>query len=134
MGYKEALEHLKDANDAIVVLRKNIARKTTTQNLSSAALDYTTDISEKWQISQIMIHSDTPLNETVKVYIDAIDGANYDTLIANEGFNGGTDMVLVAGWNMAPIIGEDGDEIKITCTNTGGAGIIYVTIKYTRLT
>jgi len=111
--------------------RRNLDRKTTTQDLSAGALNYTSDISAKWRLIKILIHSDTNLsNTTITVKFNSLDGASYDTILAAQSFDGTADIALVAGISLAAAEGEDGDEIDIDSSGSDSSGILYVTLIY----
>jgi len=101
---------------------------TTSQDLSSAALSYTTSYGRKFKLEQILFHSSVAISEQITITLDAKAGANYDTVLAG-GIN---TLVSEQDWVFRPQ-GEAnfqaGDEIKIECTNANGKGIAYVTIK-----
>ena len=130
MGFQERLESLKKAGVGLVMEYHLLDREITSQDLSSGALDFTTTIADKWEIEQVLVHSDTGINERITVTFDSLDGANYDTIIGVGNFDGGQDVGLVAGSNMLKIKGESGDEIRVQCSNNNLTGIIYVTIKF----
>ena len=104
--------------------------KTTTQNLSSAALDYTTDYGRKFKLEQIIVHFNAAVSETITITLDAKAGASYDTVLQEVTLIAETDFVYRPH-------GEanyyEGDEIQIECTNANGTGSAFVTIKSSEL-
>lgn len=100
--------------------------KTTSQDLSSASLNYTTSYGRKFRLDQIIIHFSVAVSESITITLDAKAGANYDTVLQS--------AVLVAEQNFVyrpqgKMDFQEGDEIKVQCTNANLTGICYVTIK-----
>lgn len=135
MGWNEELEKLKSAGYSITLIKTNLDRKETSQDLSVAVLNYTTDIASKFKIHQVLIHASTNLNDTtIMVYFNSLSGENYDTAIGAADFDGTSDIGLIAGDNLLGVIGESGDELTIKSSGTDGAGILYVTVIFEILT
>jgi hypothetical protein len=100
-------------------------RKTTSQNLASGALSYTTTFSSNFQLDQIFMAASQNITETVTVTLVSKDGAAYDCVLQS------TNMTTEKYFVFRPsgsCVFMTGDEIKITCTNVGGAGTVYLTI------
>jgi len=100
--------------------------KTTSQDLSSAALSYITSYARNFRLEQIIIRASVAITETIKVTLDAKAGANYDTVLDSY------DMVAEQYYVFRPQGNANfnsGDEIKVTCTNANLTGTVYVTIK-----
>jgi len=135
MGWSLQKEQKKDEDTGydLYALHRDIDRKETSQDLSAASLSYTTDISDKWAIAQVLIHADGTLTETIKVYFDSLSGSDYDTLIAQGEFDSNQDLGFVAGDNMLSVIGEDGDEIRIESNGEDSTRTLYVTVIYEKL-
>lgn len=104
--------------------------KTTSKDLSAGAFDYTTAYSRKFKLEQIIIRFSQNVSETVSIKVDSKHGSNYDIILDEMTLDSERDYVY------SPI-GEcnfqDGDEINIQCTSSGGAGIAYCTIKTSEL-
>ena len=104
---------------------RTLVRKETSQDLSVAALCYTTNFAHDTLVKWITLRADTNITETVTVYFESGTSANYTTildsaaLVAQNSFyySVETDFLL-----------EAGDEIHIGCTNNNGVGTVYVTI------
>ena len=99
--------------------------ETTSQNLVSGALSYTTTFTRARKLEQIVIHSSVAITETVTITLDSASGANYDTVIQ--------EVVLVAEQDFVyrpqGIINlQSGDKIKVQCTNANTTGVVYCTI------
>jgi hypothetical protein len=106
-----------------IFLRPDI---TTSQNLASGPLSYTTSINRIFKLQEITIHFTVPSTETITITRDSVNGANYDHILATKQIPGEQDYVY------RPQGEQDfqiGDEIKVQCTNAGGAGVAYCTIK-----
>lgn len=100
--------------------------KTTSQNLASVALNYTTDYARKFKLQQILVHFSQAVSETITITLDSINGANYDTVLQAVTLVSETDFVYRPQGNADF---QAGDNIKIQCTNANGVGIVYVTVK-----
>lgn len=102
----------------------NFSRKETSQNLALGTLSYISNFNVNVKIKQVLIHSSVAITETITIYFNSVTGSNYDTQLISE--------TLVAESNLVYRPGElillQGDELTITCTNSGGTGIVYVTI------
>ncbi len=103
---------------------------TTSQDLSSAALSYTTSIGKKFKLEEINFKFDGAVSETITITRISAAGSSYDTQI------GGRTLVSKTNYVFRPD-GEAnfqaGEEIKIECTDANGLRIVYVTIKTSEL-
>ena len=102
-----------------------LVRKESSQALGTGALSYTTNFSEKIKVKQILFHSASAITQTVTFTLDSKTNATYDTVLAAE------DLVAESNYSYLPVdlILEDGDELKIQCTNTGTPAItVYATV------
>lgn len=100
--------------------------KTSSQNLATAALSYTTDYSNRFKLEQIIIKASVNISETITITLDSASGANYDTILAQR--------TLVAEQNFVfrpqgEANFQAGDNIKIECTNANATGTVYVVVK-----
>lgn len=131
MAFNDAKEHLTEDGVAILTSEKHrLYKLTTSQNLASGALSYTTSISDQFKIVQVLVHADANISETVTVTYDSVTGANYDTKLGAADFDGTSNVGLLAGENMLGATCLEGDEIKVECTRVGLTGTVYVTIIY----
>ena len=100
--------------------------KITSQNLAAAPLSYTTNYGRKFKLEKVTFHFSQAVTETVTITCDSVNGANYDHVLQAVDLVSETDLVYRPQ-------GEDnfqeGDEIKIQCTNANITGTVYVTIK-----
>jgi len=99
---------------------------TTSQDLSAAALAFTTSVGRRFKLESISIHFSVPVTETVTITRDSGRGANYDTVLAKRPLDAAQSYIFRPD-------GEEneysGDEIKIAITNANATGIAYVEIK-----
>jgi len=104
--------------------------KTTSQNLASAPLSYTTTFARSFKLEQVLVHANAPITETITITVDSKHGANYDAILQEVTLNSETDFVYrpQGEGNF-----QAGDEIKVECTNANLTGTIYVTIKTSEL-
>ena len=134
MGWDEAKE-LPQASGSLgatlVSIAENIYKLTTSQDLASGNLSYTTAISEKFRIKQVLIHASASIAaKTITLTFDSGTGANYDTILAAGDFVNNTDLAFIPGQNAPDIEFTDGDELKISSSGATNTGILYVTIIY----
>lgn len=104
---------------------------TTSQDLSAGTLSYTTSSSNrKWKLDSVVIHFSQTITETVTITRDSKHGANYDHILAKRS------LVAEQDFRFTPSGEEnfqDGDELKVQCTNANLTGVAYVIIKRTEL-
>lgn len=104
---------------------------TAKQALGSGALTATTSYQSDTTnyLALVSLHfSSAPTSvETIKVYLDSRNGANYDTLLATVSTvaSSTTDVTFIVA-STIPV--ATGDQITVTCTNNTGAGTVYVTV------
>lgn len=100
--------------------------KSTSQDLSSGALSYTTNYGRKFKLEQIIFHFSQAVTETISITPQLLNGANYSGKMQS------VDLIAEADYVYRPQ-GEAnyqaGEEIKVQCTNANGVGIAYCTIK-----
>jgi len=135
MGFDEKLQTPQsEAGVSSVALYRNLDRKTTSFDLAGGELDFSAGITGKFRILQVLIHASQALSSTtISVTFDSLSGANYDTLIGGDEFDGAQDMGLISGENMLGSFGEDGDDIKVASSGGEGVGILYVTVMYEKI-
>ena len=99
---------------------------TTSQDLSAAALNYTTTLDKAFKLEQIQFRFSQAVTETITITLDSAKGASYDIVLRVK------DLVAEQNYVFRPE-GEDnyqkGDQIKIQCTNANGVGTIYGKLK-----
>ncbi len=99
---------------------------TTSQNLATGALSYTTAIGRAFKLDQIIVHFSVAVTETITITLDSKNGANYDTVLRT------VDLVAEQNFIFKPDFEanfQSGDEIRVQCTNANLIGVVYVTIK-----
>ena len=99
---------------------------TTSQDLSSAALSYTSSTNRKFKLEEVTIHFSVAVTETVTITRDSAHGANYDQILKKRPLIAEQDYVFRPEGECNF---QDGDEVKVECTNANNVGIAYCTIK-----
>jgi len=99
---------------------------TTSQDLTSAALSFTTSIGRKFRLDKIIFHASVAITETITITLDSVNGATYDAVLRKKSLSTEQDYVYTpeGHHNFSA-----GDEIKIQCTNANTTGTMRVTIK-----
>jgi len=99
---------------------------TTTQSLLAAPLDYTTSINRKFKLSSITFHFGAGVTEVITITKDSVQGADYDIVLKSISLSGGTSYIF------RPESDEDfqeGDEVRIQCTNVTAVTDVFCVIK-----
>ncbi len=99
---------------------------TTSQDLTSGALSYTTSIGRQFKLNEITFHASVAITETITITLNSAKGANYDTVLRKITLTSGQDYVYRPQGE--PTF-QAGDEITIAVTNANTTGIMYVKIK-----
>jgi len=103
---------------------------TTSKDLSGGVLSYTTTVSRKFKLEEVCIKASVSITETVTLTRDSINGANYDHVLASRS------LIQESSYIFRPQ-GEcnfqDGDELKVQCTNANLTGVLYCTIKLSEM-
>jgi len=97
---------------------------TTSQDLSDAALSYTTTYKRGFTNLEVFIKFSVAVTETITITLDSKNGANYDTVLKTKSLYDENSFIYETSKHFFK-----GDQIKIQCTNANGAGIAYVIIK-----
>lgn len=105
--------------------------KTTSQNLASAPLSYTTDYGRRFQLISISIHASVAITETITITLDSVNGANYDVVLDSQNLIAEQSYVFYPNKDL---ILQLGDEIKVQCTNANTTGTVYAIIKASEIT
>ena len=66
------------------------------------------------------------ITETITITRDSVNGANYDVVLAVKALISQQDFVYRPSGEENF---QDGDEIKIQCTNANTTGVVYVNVK-----
>ena len=131
MSWADKQQYPEFDSATIFAQRVNLDRATTSKDLSTGALSFTTSISAKWRIKAVLVHASEALADcTITVTFDSLDGANYDTVLGKVDFDNTQDVALESGGGMKEMEGEDGDEIKVTSSGGTAVGTVYVTVLY----
>ena len=99
---------------------------TTSQDLSSDALSYTTSIARQFKLEEVTLHASQAISETVTITRDSASGANYDTVLAKRTLLSESDFVFRPSGECNFL---SGDNLKVQCTNANGVGSVYLTVK-----
>jgi len=102
--------------------------KTSSQNLASAALSYTTDFAYAVRVESITIRASEDITESITITKDSHKGSSYDTVLRKGNFNSSRDFVFTPPGDLGYLY--KGDQLKIQCTNANGTGIVYVTVNW----
>ena len=102
---------------ADLTIAENIFRESSSQDLSSAALDFTTSVSTDFRLISIMFNFTLAVKQTITITMDSGLGAAFDTVLGERTLRSHTDVVFVPCAAQQHF--KDGTEIKIQCTNDG---------------
>ena len=128
---KELPESDSSLGASLVEISENTYKLTTSQNLASGELSYTTAIGAKFKIKQVLVHASTGLaSKTITLTYDSATGANYDTILSALDFDGNQDLAFKTGQEIPVMDFMVGDELKIASSSATVVGIVYVTIIY----
>ena len=105
--------------------------KTTSQNLVSGALSYTTDYGRRFKLESVSLHASVAITETITITLDSAHGSNYDEVLSTVDLVGEQDFVFRPQGELNL---QAGDEIKIQCTNSNTTGTVYGTVKASEIT
>jgi len=106
---------------------------TTTHDLSSGSLNFTPTILRRFQFEQILVRSDTNIEETFNVTFDSRNGSNFDVLLGAMDFDGLSNIVLVGGESLVRALCDDNDNVRLTTDGNATSGILYITVKFSLL-
>lgn len=108
-----------------------VVKKTSTVDLYTESLNYTTDFSDNVYIREVLCKSEFDIeaanNRVVSVKFDSKTGSTYDTVVASLTFSD----LRNASWQPAGDFSlSSGDELNISCPNTGitMSTDLYVTV------
>lgn len=98
----------------------------TSQDLSVAALSYTTSLTDDFIVSSVSITFSDAVTEDVTLTHTNSD-SNYDTIISLTSLSSNKNYYYLPEAQLK-IFGTEGQQLKIECTDDGGAETAYVTI------
>jgi len=101
------------------------------QDLSSAALSYTTTFEKAFRLDLINFHASVAITETITITIDSARGANYDTVLRVKTLSSESNYVFIPDGDVKLY---DGDALKIQCTNANTTGVIYGEVRTSEIT
>jgi hypothetical protein len=99
---------------------------TSFQNLALAPLSYTTVLTRRFRLSQILFHASVAITETIKTTFVSHNGTNYNVVLDQITLTSEQDYIFAP---KNKIDFYEGDKLKIECTNANLTGVIYATIK-----
>ena len=105
--------------------------KSASQDLSVAALSYTTDYGRRFKLESVYLKASVAITETITVTLDSALGADYDVVLQTY------DMVAETSFVWRPqgeLNLQLGDEIKVQCTAANVTGVVKVVVKASELT
>ena len=102
---------------------------TATQDLSETPYDpfsYTSSTNRKFKLEEVILHFSTTVTETVTVSRVSKSGSNYTHVLAKRGLSAEQDFIFrpTGECNF-----QDGDEVKVECTDANHTGVLFMTIK-----
>jgi len=102
----------------------------TSQDLTAAALDFTTSIGRKFRLDSVTIKASVNITETITLKKNSNLGAAYDTVLRTVG------LVAQQNFVFRPD-GEEvfnaGDELDVDVTAANVTGVVYVEIKVSEI-
>jgi len=99
---------------------------TTSQDLSEAALSYTTSYSKAFKLDMILIKFSVNVTEDITITLDSANGAAYDVVLRTKGLSSESSFVYKPEGDANFV---KGDQIKIQCTNANGTGTASLSVK-----
>lgn len=99
---------------------------TTSQDLSAAALSYTSVTDRKFKLEEVVLKASVNITETVTITRDSAGGASYDHTLARRSMVGEQTFLFRPDGECNF---QSGDELKVQCTNANVTGTVNVTIK-----
>lgn len=100
---------------------------TTSQDLSAAALSYTTTLTRKFKIKSISFRFSTAITEDITITRISNIGTNYNIILRKKSLVSEQDYLFVPEEGQSVFNAED--NVKIECTDANGLGIAYVEFK-----
>ena len=102
--------------------------QTFTQDLSAGALSFTTTTpgNKAFHLDQVLLKFNQDVSATVTITIDSVKGSVFDTVLISCPFVSEQDFVYRP---QGDAIFNAGDEVKVQCTNDGGAGTVSGIVK-----
>ena len=102
-----------------------VTKSTTSQDLSSAVLNYVTTYTKATAIRWVTLKASVDISETITLTIDNSTHANYDTAIVISDLTTEQNFFwLVEG----DLILDAGDNLIVHCSNDNTTGTVYVTV------
>ena len=99
---------------------------TFSQDLTAAALSYTTSINRKVKIEQVTLQASEAITETITITLDSVNGANYDVILRKRSLSAEQSFVYRPEGELNL---QKGDKLKIECTDANSTGTVYGILK-----
>jgi len=96
------------------------------QDLSAAALSYTTTYSKAFKLDMILIKFSVNVTEDITITLDSANGSAYDVVLRTKGLSSESSFVYKPEGDANFV---KGDQIKVQCTNANATGIAYMVLK-----
>lgn len=103
---------------------------TLTTNLAALGRTYSDNIgagavANRRRVLAVTLHFSGPTSEVVVIKLASSKGSNYNTVFIDRGLTAETDYAWIPPQEL--VLGP-GDNLIVTCTNSGGANIVYAEI------
>jgi len=96
------------------------------QDLSVAALQEDFDFPVSCKLVTVYLRASVPITEDVTVSFISKDGSSYDTQIDTDRLTAEQDYVYQASGSIGI---NEGDKVRVECTNANTTGTVYTTVK-----
>ncbi|RLB63802.1 MAG: hypothetical protein DRH08_10585 [Deltaproteobacteria bacterium] len=105
-----------------------LIEQTASQDLSAGSLDFTTTFDYDFRLVSVLLHlSGLVNNQELVVEVDALGGANYDTVIGRRTLRNNEDVQFAPAAEGQ--VFKKGNEIRVTLENNGSPSITaYLTV------
>ena len=118
-------EYYKNVEGSLPVIKKIILiDKNMAQDLSLAALAYTTDFSSQVKIQHIALKANTKISEMITLTLNYAQGGSIE--LASEILNNEADFLYIPEGELYL---ASGDQLKIECSNNNLTGTVKVTVR-----
>lgn len=100
--------------------------QSSSQNLASGELDYTTTYTKPFKLQLITIKASVNITEDITITLDSAEGATYDVVLRKKSLSAEQHFVYKPDGEPSFLAG---DNIRIQCTNANLVGIVYLLVK-----
>lgn len=106
---------------------EQLFNSTSIQDLSVAALDFTTTFSTDFRLISVEFKSDIALTESISISLISIEGPAHNYRIGELAVENMLDGYMIPCANDKHF--SAGDEIRIQCSNNGSSGTINILVR-----